>query len=281
MNRTLPLIASAVYLEPWLVRPDTHALLAAQLRDALAAGDPVGPKRVDQQGNVRYDHPQVQVSEGIAYLTVSGIIGKRLSGLEMMCGGYDIGLMQQQLANIRDDPSIRALIIEFDTPGGRAQGVEDAAQSIREVADSGKRVIGYTETQACSAGYFLAAACDQFFAHTDAQVGSISTICAGVDTSRAWEMEGLELKLVATGPLKAIGQPGKRWTDEEMQFLRDRADVIDRVFKNFCATRRGLSPAAMNGGFWYARQCPEKLHDGLARNLTAVIEHTLASLAAA
>jgi ClpP class serine protease len=280
--KSLPLIASALYLEPWMIRPDIHASLSTQLRDHLAAADPVGPQWTDRRtGESGHFHPQVEVNDGLAYLKIEGIIGKKLSPLEMICGGYDIAFLQNQLANIRDDESIDALVIEFDTPGGRAQGVEAAARSIREVAAAGKRVIGYTDTCCCSAGYFLAAACDILLADEDALVGSISTICAGVDNSRQWEMNGLELKLVATGPLKALGQSGKRWTEEEMDFLRQRAQVVDDAFKGFVRSRRqgrGMDDAAMNGAHWYARAAPRGIVDGLRPSLNSVLEEVLSSL---
>lgn len=280
--KSLPLIASSLYLEPWLLRADIHADLSSQFRDRLAAGDPVGPAAQDRKtGETLHFHPQVEVMEGLAFLKVEGIIGKKLSALEMMCGGYDIALLQQQLAKVRDDASIDALVIEFDTPGGRAQGVEAAARSIREVSASGTRVIGYSDTCCCSAGYFMAAACDLFLADEDAMVGSISTICAGVDSSRQWEMQGLELKLVATGPLKAMGHPGKRWSDEEMKFLQERAQVVDDAFKGFVQSRRskkGMQPEAMNGAHWYARAAPTGIIDGLRPSLNAVIEEVLAAM---
>lgn len=280
--KSLPLIASSLYLEPWLIRPDIHADLSARFRDHLAATDPVGEEwKNARTGESGFFHPQVEVMDGVAYLKVEGIIGKKLSNLEMLCGGYDIALLQKQLANIRDDDGIEALVMEFDTPGGRAQGVEAAARSIREVSASGTRVIGYTDTCCCSAGYFLMSACDLALADEDALVGSISTICAGVDSSRAWEMQGLELKLVATGPLKAVGHPGKRWTDEEMDFLRQRASVVDDAFKGFVRKHRapkGMADDAMSGAHWYARAAPEGIVDGLRPSLNAVLEEVLSSL---
>lgn len=280
--KSYPLIASSLFLEPWLIMPGTHASMSQQFRDAMqsgrdlmAASDGVGPKWTNSKGETFYDHPQVEVSNGVALLNIEGIIGRRLSSMEMLCGGYDIALMEQQMRNIAEDPKIKAVVINIDSPGGRAQGVEQAALSIRDCAAAGKKVFGWTEGVCCSAGYFLMAACDEVYANMDAIVGSISTVCAGIDSSRAWELEGLELKLVATGSLKAMGHPGKRWTDEEMQFLRERADVVDQVFKGFVRERRGLAEEAMNGGHWYARKSPEKMVDGVKRSIEEVIQLAL------
>jgi ClpP class serine protease len=264
-----PRIASRLYLEPWACLPEVHAGICAQFRGHLsgaprmAGDDPVGPAWVNPwTGKKEYDHPQVLVEAGIALMRVHGIIGKHLSGMEMQCGGYDIGLMGQQLANIADDPKITHLVIDFDTPGGVALGVETAAHAIRQVSESGKKVIGYTDYQCASAGYWLAAACDEFHAEASAIVGSISTFCAGIDSHRMWEMAGLELKLFRTGEIKAIGHPGKAWTEEEEEFMAEKTRAIDADFKGFVGGRRGLAAEQMNGSYWYAKHAPAGLVDG-------------------
>lgn len=298
--KNLPLIASALYLEPWFLRGDVHVDLSRQFREYLAgnltadkalsdgrvpisdvcrlgdrsaANDPVGGKwRNRWTGEEGFYHPQVEVSEGIAYLKCEGMIGKHLSNFEMSCfGGIDLAILEKQMANVRDDKNVHTLILDLNTPGGRAQGCEAAALAIREVVDAGKRVVAYADTCCCSAGYFLASAASEFIVHQDAIIGSISTICAGVDDSRAWEMEGLKLKLVATGPLKAVGHPGREWSEDDMNFLRERAQVVDDVFKGFVRKHRGLDDAAMNGAHWYARAAPEGLCDGFGRNIEEVI----------
>lgn len=274
--KSLPLIAGSIYLQPWFMLPDIHAEISGQFRDYLAAADPVGPMAKLRDGSVVPIHPQVETVDGLAYLAVEGIIGRKLSALEMMCGGFDLVSFEKQMANVRDDPSVHTLLLDFDTPGGMAAGVEQAALSIRQVADAGKRTVAYADAMCCSAGYFLASACDAIICHADAQIGSISTLCVGIDSSRQWELQGLELKLVATGPLKALGQRGKRWTEEEMQFLRDRANVVDALFKGFVKARRpDLPEEGYSGAHWYARAAPAGLIDGTAPNVESLMESLL------
>jgi ClpP class serine protease len=181
--------------------------------------------------------------------------------METMCGGFDLAVFSEQMVDLADDPTVRAVVIDLNTPGGVAIGVGQAAESIRRVAESGKRVIGYADYQCASAGYWLASACDEFHAEESAMVGSISTFSAGVDSSRMWEMEGLELKLFRTGELKAIGHPGKAWTPEEEEFMRTKTEAVDAMFKGFVAARRGLTAAEMNGGFWAAGCAPAGVVD--------------------
>lgn len=285
--RNLPLIASALYLEPWGLRGSVYWDLCTQfealtasgkLEERMEAGDGVGPMwRNARTGQEGYFHPQVETSDdgGVAYLEINGILGKRLSLLEMQCGSFDIALLEEQMANVRDDPKVHTLVLNFETPGGRVQGLEQAGESILEVSAAGKQVIGYTEMQCCSAGYFLASACDQFFAHPDAVVGSISTICAAIDRSGEFEQRGWVLELFTTGKYKGVGVPGKAWTEEDRQFVRERGAVLDAVFKDFVGKHRGLSAALMEGAHWYSRAAPKGLIDGHAKSIRQVLEAAL------
>ena len=262
-----PLIAAKLFGETWCILPEVHESLCTQFRahvaakgagmdpgDMQGAGDQVGPQR----------HPQVEVANGVALARVRGVLGKHLSGLDMMCGGYDVGLLQRQMANIAEDPKVHTAVLWFDSPGGMVVGIEAAANSIRAVSDAGKRTIAYTDAYCASAAYWLACACDEIHAEGSAVVGSISTIALGVDSSKNWEMQGLERKVFATGDLKAVGVPGKKWTEAEEAFVRSRGEAIDGDFKGYVKKRRGLDDAVMNGAHWYAKHAPKGLVDSTA-----------------
>lgn len=281
-----PLIAAKLYTQPWCILPEVHASICQQFHAHTGrapradADDPVGPEWHNPwTGEKGHYHPQVQAVGPVAMLEVRGVIGKHLSNMEMECGGYDIGLLEQQMEKIHNDPSISAVVIYFNTPGGIALGVESAAKSIRRCADSGKKIYGYTDYQCASAGYWLASACDELHAEGSAIVGSISTFCAGIDSSRMFEMEGLQLKLFRTGELKAIGHPGKAWTEAEEAFMQEKADTIDADFKGFVRARRGLPDESMNGGFWYAKHAPAGLVDSTSfDSLSALLETVYQSI---
>ncbi len=272
-----PHIAARLYEEPWLMYPGRYQEMCRAFEDARqAADDPVGPKKRDfwsDQELKEYAHPQIEVMNGVALARVHGVTGKGLSALAMSCGGFDTGLFREQLANVAGDPAVRALVIDFHTPGGMAAGNLQVTTAIRAVADSGKRVIGYASGMCCSAGYFMASACDEFHAEPDAIVGSISTIMAGVDSSARWAKEGLELKLFSTGKFKATGMPGKKWTEEEEKNIWTRINQLDAEFKGYVQQRRGLPAEHMEGQWWYARHAPSGIVDSTAfEGLSNVLE---------
>jgi ClpP class serine protease len=263
MHNRFQNISSKLYEEPWLIFPSKLREIAAAFENHIirqGASDVVGP--VDRFGPL---HPQVSVHNGIAYLPVWGILGRRISEMEMACGGFDTKLMSEQMDKVAEDPTVRYLVLDFRSPGGQAAGTMACAQSIMNVSASGKRVIGYASDDCCSAAYFLMAACDEAHADPDATVGSISTICAGVDSSKQWAKDGRELKLFATGKFKATGMPGKEWTPEEEEMMWNRVRKFDDEFKGFVRARRpGIGAESLEGQWWYAKEAPPGLLDSTA-----------------
>lgn len=283
MSHAHPRLAAKLYAEPWLMYPARYAEMCAGFErasrgDLMGADEPVGPDVVDfWTGEKRKAHPQIEVLGPIALAKVHGVTGKGLSAMEMACGGFDTTLFREQLANVAEDANVRALVIDFASPGGMAAGNSQAADAIRAVADSGKKVYGYASNMCCSAAYWMASACDELHAEQDAIVGSISTIYAGVDSSEAWRQEGLELKLFATGKFKATGMAGKKWTEEEEANIWSRINAIDAEFKGYVAQRRGISKENMEGQWWYAKHAAPGIVDStrfssLDQFLEAVLE---------
>lgn len=281
----LPRISSLLYCEPWAIRPEVHGQILAQFEsyvlsngmiDRSDADSPVGPSYTSPwTGKTYFQHSQAEVLNNVALLRVHGIIGKHLSSMEVSCGGYDIGYLREQLGNIEMDDSIDTVVIDFRTPGGTVIGLEFTAKAIRAVSQSGKKVIGYSDYDCCSAGYWLASACDEFYAEGSAMVGSISTICAGVDSSEEWKEKGRKLMLFRTGDKKGIGLPGKEWEEQEIAFMQEKSASIDKDFKDFVRERRNLTDEQMQGQYWYAKHAPAGIVDGIVDSLDDLLQVVL------
>lgn len=256
-------IAAKLYDDPWQVFPSTLETMMRRFSSAvndgarMAADDKVGPR--DSFG---YIHPQVEMMGPVALARVRGVMGRKLSLMEMECGGFDTMLFIRQMENVADDPAVKTLVMALDSPGGTAAGTMEAAQAVEMVRESGKRVIAYADGDCASAAYFVASAADEIHADPASRVGSISTVCAGVDTSREWAMKGRELKLFATGKFKATGMDGKEWTPEEEDMMWARVRSFDDEFKGFVKRRRpAMAAESMEGQWWYAKDAPAGVVD--------------------
>lgn len=291
----LPRIGQAVFCQPWMIRPAFHAevlvpqLLAARENPSRYAG--VNEDRAKQRMGPIY---AFDGKTGLAQLLVSGVIGKGLSSLDMSCGGVCIDQLTQALDEI-STLKPKALAVHFNTPGGTVTGVEEFSADLRAFGDGIAPVHGYTDTQCCSAGYWMAAACDTFTAAPSADIGSIGVYCALFDTSRMYKEKGVDVTVVTNGKYKGQGYPGTPISADYLAHVAADVARCEQRFYAHVATRRGaqittetaalaasgqeITPAdhasaIMQGQTWMAQDAPRALFDGFftsrARHLAAI-----------
>jgi ClpP class serine protease len=229
-----------------------------------------GPCWRDESGRIGAWHPQVQVIGSLAILPVKGMLGKHLSTLEMWCGGSDYAVIAAQARNIAMDGRIENVILHIDSPGGNCVGNKECAQAILELSQN-KSTVAYTDKLCASAAYFLASACDEIIAAPSAIVGSISTYSAFLDESRAYEMEGLEVRMFRSGEVKGAGYPGKPWTPQEIAAMQLVTDQFSMQFKSFVKRQRTLSDEVMQGAYWPAEFAPANVVDDIENDLETLI----------
>jgi ClpP class serine protease len=275
-----PRLASRFYGSEWFVREDWHRNAGMILKpyltgEAIAAVAPGTPAFAQPRAAMDGRIPGVQTADGFALVRIDGTIGRHLDMFEMDCGGgYDLARLENSIQLIENHSAIHTVIFSLHTPGGHAAGVPEAAQMIVDLGAS-KRTVAWVDNDACSAGYFLAAACGEIYGQPSAYYGSISTIMAILDQSRAYEMEGLAIELFTDGNLKGTGYPGTTISAEQRTFLENRRDQIGGNFKAFVRSRRpGVGDDSMQGGYYSGA-------DAMERGLVDGFYNTLADLMAA
>jgi len=276
--KQLPLLSATLYARPWYILPQVHIELGRLYQSYLrgefggvAALDIGGPPGLDDDDEDD-DLPPYDLYSGgrLVVLGVQGVIGKRVP--DMPCGPAVADLAKLDRALEKFGPGADTIVLDMDTPGGSALGLEETAARLRALREAGTRIVAYTDTECCSAGYYLACEADQILAAPSAILGSIGTYIAAVDNSRQWELAGLELKLFRDGAIKGIGLDGKRWNPEEESFLQGLVDDASQSFKGLVRERRpGVTDADMQGQWWPAASAPAALCDGLALDIESVL----------
>lgn len=217
----------------------------------------------------------LEIDQGIAIVPVCGILGKHLDMLETMCGGFDLDTLNAQCLALMNRGDVHTVVFHFNTPGGAAAGVADSAQCMLDLAASGRKLIAYCD-EACSGGMWLAAACDEIYCGQSAMLGSISALCAILDESKAFEMEGLQMQVFTDGALKGAGIEGTSLTPAQRTDIQSRVEHIGGMFKTFMQSRRpSLASESMQGQWFYGDQA---IQNGLADGIHPTLAHCIASL---
>ena len=91
-----------------------------------------------------------------------------------------------------------------------------------------------------SAAYWLGSATGRVYATETAELGSIGVVMTHVDASRALEEAGLAVTVIASGELKAAGNPYGALSEQERAYFQAQCDSICAVFKSSVAQAMGL-----------------------------------------
>jgi protease-4 len=106
--------------------------------------------------------------------------------------------MAAQLAYARQDPSIKAVVLAINSPGGSAAYSEELFLDVLNTRDNFP-IVASVDLLAASGAYYVAAAADEIYAKPTSNVGSIGVIAI---------LPGpvfLDDELITTGPYKAFG----------------------------------------------------------------------------
>jgi ClpP class serine protease len=280
MKAPLHRIASRLYAEPWLIRQDKYLALCTQFKAATSGrGEPrldlwMPPPQAATPADCCEEDilDDVEISNGIALLHVDGILGKHLEWIDMMCGGCDIEVLQQQAMALGARSDVHTVIIRYHSPGGAAAGVADCGQVLLDLAAT-KRLISYVD-DACSGAYWLACAAPEIYGGRSCMAGSISAVCAIEDVSGMYAELGIKVDVFTDGDLKGAGIEGTSLSEAQRADIQGRIEHIGGMFKTFIATQRPSVPADAMRGQWFYGDTALEL--GLIDAIAPTLQHVIA-----
>ena len=180
------------------------------------------------------------VDGDVAVVSIEGPLAQRAWSCWMFEGdGYDA--IAERVSAALGDPSIRAVVLRIDSPGGEVAGCFEAVRSIRSAAQSaGKPLTAFVDEMACSAAYALACACDRVVLPDTGCVGSVGVILALMEESKALDMVGITPNVITSGAAKADGHPAIPLSPDARARLQAEVDQLARVFAQEVANGRAL-----------------------------------------
>jgi signal peptide peptidase SppA len=185
--------------------------------------------------------PQVR---DVAILEVEGTLVNNLGSVEPWCGmtGYD-GL-RTQLAAAMNDPTIKAIALLCNSPGGEVAGCFDLADQIRDARET-KPIWAIVDSLACSAAFALAVGAGRITCSSVGYTGSVGVITAHYDFTKALEMAGVKVTLIYAGDHKADGYPEQPLSEPARAIFQKEVDTIAALFVDVVAKGRGIGADAI------------------------------------
>jgi len=144
--------------------------------------------------------------------------------------------VKRQLA----DPSVKAITLIVDSPGGSVLGLPETADVIH-AANKVKPVKAVVSGIAASAAYWLASQASTITMTPSGEMGSIGVLDLHANISKALENAGIELTAVTAGPHKTERAPFTALSDDAKAYMQRGVDEWYSEFLS--AIRRGRGAA--------------------------------------
>ena len=253
--------------------------LRAGLVDGLAyldqLDDQVAALRAEGAGDRFVEESEYQrVGEGsaginpqsrIAVLTAAGVITSGKSAFDPLNGaivGSDT--VVEQIRQIRDDESIRAIVLRIDSPGGSATASDVIWRELMITRDANPRrpIIASMSDLAASGGYYIAMPAHVIVAQPGTLTGSIGIFGGKIAIGGTLDKIGVATETIASGRNATLGSPFEPFTPDQ----RDKLMAYMRVFyddfvrKAAASRRRSVEEidAVAQGRVWTGQQARQQ-----------------------
>ena len=192
----------------------------------------------------------------LAVVALAGVVAAAVGRFHGAVGGdviarIDIeGLIVQDdrrletLSDLASDPSVRAVILRIDSPGGTVVGGETLYRTVLELGEK-KPVVAVMDGLATSAAYMTAIASDRIFAREGTITGSVGVLMQATEVTRLLDKIGVTAKTFKSGPLKAVPNPMEPITPEVTAATQSLIDEMFAMFRDMVLLRRNLAPEAV------------------------------------
>ncbi len=240
----LPHLAQRIFNVPLAIHPLKAEVVMAALTDRF------GITRISSASNWSDDDTDsfskkaketgYEVVAGVAVIPIQGTLVQKLGSLRPYSGmtGYD-GIRRSFLTAL-DDPDVKGICFDIDSPGGEVAGCFDLVDEIYQ-ARGEKPIHAILSESAYSAAYALASAADCICVPRTGGVGSVGVIVIHVDWSQKIKSDGLQVTIVTYGDRKAESNPYQPLSDVARDAIQSDVDDIGKLFVSTVARNRGIS----------------------------------------
>ncbi len=168
--------------------------------------------------------------ERIALFNVRGAI-MNMEESYFSVSQYNHQRILESLETVKNDETIKGIILRVDSPGGGVYESAELSDKIREVkAARNIPIYVVMESMAASGGYYISAYADKIYATNETITGSIGVIMSGMNYAGLLEKMGVEDMTIKSGDMKDVGSPTREITQKDLDVLQG---LVDSMYERF------------------------------------------------
>ena len=173
------------------------------------------------------------------------LFGPRVAVVELEGLIAETDDLVRELRHHRDNPSVRAVVIRINSPGGVVGPTQEVHDALLRLRQAGKPVVASLGSVAASGGYYVAVAADEIFANPGSLTGSIGVIMQMANVDALMKKVGVDYVVVKAGQFKDLGNFSRPMTSEERRVIQSLLDDVHGQFIEAVAAGRKLDRSAV------------------------------------
>jgi protease-4 len=146
----------------------------------------------------------------------------------------------RELREHADNPSIKAVVLRVNSPGGVVAPTQEIFAAIQRTRKAGKPVVASLGAVAASGGYYVAVAADRIYANPGTLTGSIGVVMQLANLEGLLKKVGVDYVVVKAGAYKDVGNFARTMSPEERKMLQALLDDVYSQFVEAVSEGRGL-----------------------------------------
>lgn len=252
MNSRLSHVVAAVYDRPWFIRQQSLAIIDGIVRMHVA-GERLSSEeireRVEAASGAAGPRGGARTLGAVGVIPVYGPIMPRATLMSEYSGGTSIESLRNNFREAMADEAVGSILLEFDSPGGYTDGVDELAQEIREARGQGKAIVAISNYTMASAAYYLGSQADEVVASPSSEVGWIGTVLVHQEFSRMDEIDGVTTTIIRNPAGKYGGNQFEPLSDKARGEFQELIDERSAQFHAAVSKGRGVPVARVKSDF--------------------------------
>ncbi|MFQ5398398.1 MAG: signal peptide peptidase SppA [Anaerolineae bacterium] len=180
--------------------------------------------------------PSVGLGDAVAIVRIEGVISS--GDKPQVSPGAVSGMVIEDLRAAASDPSVKAIVLRVDSPGGTVTGATQIYEVLTEIE---KPIVASMASVAASGGYQVCAPADHIIARPDTVTGSIGVVMTLFNAEELIDKIGVDVIALTSGPNKTIGSMWENITPQQQEILKSLIDESYNTFVDIVADGRGMS----------------------------------------
>lgn len=178
----------------------------------------------------------------IAVITISGIIQTGSEAGLFGSSGSGSREIVDQIRDAGEDSSVKAVILDINSPGGSAAASQAIYQEVIRLRDEIKKPVVVSMGDVCaSGGYYVASAATTIVALPATMTGSIGVIMESINWSGLADKYGVKGETVTSGKYKDIMSPFRAMRQDERKLMQEMVDEVYGQFVEDVAKARKMN----------------------------------------